>query len=130
SCEADRAVTIEGDCARIKQVLVNLLDNAIKYTPEGGAVSARARAEDHQAVLLVEDNGLGIPGEALPYVFERFYRVDKARSRRMGGTGLGLAIVKSIVTAHGGQVTVESDEGKGSRFRVTLPLAHTRSGGA
>ena len=104
----------------IKQVIVNLVDNAIKYTPEGGAVRVIVRAENGHAVLVVEDNGVGIPAEALPHLFERFYRVDKARSRQMGGAGLGLAIVKSIVTAHGGQVRVESDEGRGSSLRVSV----------
>ena len=119
--ETNGMAPFEGDPARIKQVIVNLVDNAIKYTPEGGEVRVSVRAENGHVVLLVEDNGTGIPAEALPHVFERFYRVDKARSRQMGGAGLGLAIVKSIVTAHGGQVTVESDEGRGSRFRVSLP---------
>jgi heavy metal sensor kinase len=120
---AERPVEVEGDRARLKQVIVNLLDNAIKYTPEGGAVDVSVRAGDEKAVLEVSDSGVGIPGDALPYIFERFYRVDKARSRQMGGTGLGLAIVKSICAAHGGRVRVESEEGKGSRFSVELPLA-------
>jgi heavy metal sensor kinase len=123
SCEANADIIVEGDRARIKQVVVNLVDNAIKYTPEGGAVKVMTEVEDQRAVLRVEDNGVGIPADALPHLFERFYRVDKARSRQMGGAGLGLAIVKSIVTAHGGRVTVESAEGQGSRFRVELPLA-------
>ena len=122
SCEAGGRVEIEGDRARLKQVVVNLVDNAIKYTPAGGNVTVKVIAIDDRATLEVADNGGGIPAEALPHLFERFYRVDKARSRQMGGTGLGLAIVRSIVMAHGGQVTVESTEGKGSRFRVELPL--------
>ncbi|MGH9751517.1 MAG: sensor histidine kinase [Blastocatellia bacterium] len=121
SCETNEDVMIEGDRARIKQVIVNLVDNAIKYTAEGGAVKVSVGVENDHAVMLVEDNGMGVPANALPRLFERFYRVDKARSRQMGGVGLGLAIVKSIITAHGGQVTVESDEGRGSRFRVSLP---------
>lgn len=123
--EVNGVVLFEGDPARIKQVIVNLVDNAIKYTPEGGEVRVSVQAENNHAVLQVEDDGAGIPAAALPHIFERFYRVDKARSRQMGGAGLGLAIVKSIVTAHGGQVTVESDEGRGSRFRVTLPQSRT-----
>ncbi len=122
SCETNGNVTIEGDRARIKQVIVNLVDNAIKYTPEDGTVKVIVGVENNRAMMRVEDNGTGIPADALPHLFERFYRVDKARSRHMGGAGLGLAIVKSIVTAHGGQVTVESTEGKGSGFRVELPL--------
>lgn len=123
SCETNGNVTVEGDRARLKQVLVNLVDNAIKYTPEGGAVKVTGGIENQRGWLQVEDNGTGIPAEALAHLFERFYRVDKARSRQMGGTGLGLAIVKSIVTAHDGQVTVESTEGSGSQFRVELPLS-------
>ncbi len=124
SCEANVRVEVEGDSARLKQVIVNLLDNAIKYTPEGGNVRLRISAVDSKAVLEVEDNGVGIPDQALLHVFERFYRVDKARSRQMGGVGLGLAIVKSIVSAHDGEIAVESTEGNGSSFRVTLPMAH------
>jgi signal transduction histidine kinase len=122
-CHINGDVRVEGDRARIKQVIVNLVDNAIKYTPEGGEVRVLVGSEIDLAVVRVEDDGAGIPEEALPHLFERFYRVDKARSRQMGGVGLGLAIVKSIVTAHGGRVTVEGAEGRGSRFRVQLPLA-------
>jgi heavy metal sensor kinase len=115
-------VFVKGDPARVKQIIVNLLDNAIKYTPSGGRVQVCVSSRDHKAVLEVSDNGIGIPGEALPHIFERFFRVDKARSRDLGGAGLGLAIVKSICSAHNGQVTVESEEGKSSRFTVELPL--------
>jgi heavy metal sensor kinase len=129
-CDAARPVEVEGDRARLKQVLVNLLDNAIKYTPAGGAVQVSISAANGHAVLEVADNGLGIPARALPHVFERFYRVDKARSRQMGGAGLGLSISKSICAAHGGQIRAESVEGRGSRFRVELPLADGSSGEA
>ena len=122
-CEAERQVRVEGDRARLKQVIVNLVDNAIKYTPAGGLVGVKVHASNGRAVIEVNDNGVGIPPEALPHIFERFYRVDKARSRQMGGAGLGLSIVKAIVTAHGGQVKVESVEGGGSRFLVELPVA-------
>jgi heavy metal sensor kinase len=128
-CETNGAVEIEGDRARLKQVVVNLLDNAIKYTREGGEARVSVRSENSRALLEVADTGIGIPAEALPHLFERFYRVDRARSRQMGGVGLGLAIVKSIVAAHGGQVTVESEEGRGSRFRVELPQARERGVG-
>jgi heavy metal sensor kinase len=121
-CRTNGQVEIIGDRARLKQVIVNLVDNAIKYTPEGGAVGVVVSAENGRAVMLVEDNGVGVPADALPHLFERFYRVDKARSRQMGGVGLGLAIVKSIVAAHGGQINVESAEGKGSRFIVEAPM--------
>jgi signal transduction histidine kinase len=125
--DAAQAVEVEGDRARLKQVIVNLLDNAIKYTLENGSVRVKVSAEDMTAVLEVADTGTGIPRDALPHIFERFYRVDKARSRQMGGAGLGLAIVKSIVAAHGGEVKVESAEGQGSRFRVELPLTNSKS---
>jgi heavy metal sensor kinase len=126
-CESEERVSVEGDRARLKQVVVNLVDNAIKYTPADGLVGVKVGASNGRAVLEVNDNGVGIPAEALSHIFERFYRVDKARSRQMGGAGLGLSIIKAIVTAHGGQVRVESVEGKGSRFLVELPIAGKKS---
>jgi two-component system, OmpR family, sensor kinase len=114
-------VDVYGDRARLKQVAVNLINNAIIYTPAGGKIHVAVYAEHEKAVLEVVDDGIGIPAEALPHVFERFYRVDKARSRAGGGAGLGLSIVRSICNAHGGTVEVESSEGKGSRFIVKLP---------
>ncbi|HET9532637.1 MAG TPA: heavy metal sensor histidine kinase [Blastocatellia bacterium] len=123
SCVSGKRIEVEGDPVRLKQVVVNLLDNAIKYTPERGQVNVAVSADNGSAVLEVSDTGTGIPAESLHHVFERFYRVDKARSRQMGGTGLGLAIVKSICNAHGGSISVKSVEGKGSSFRVELPLA-------
>jgi len=125
NCLAPRAVSVEGDRARLKQVVVNLLDNAVKYTPPGGSVTLSVVAAPNvgKAVLEVTDTGIGIPAGALPHVFERFFRVDKARSRELGGAGIGLSIVKAICTAHGGQVEVVSEEGRGARFRVLLPLA-------
>jgi heavy metal sensor kinase len=125
TCAAAEPVWVEGDQARLKQVVVNLLDNAIKYTLQGGAVALSVSALDCKAVLEVADNGIGIPAEALPRVFDRFFRVDKARSRELGGAGLGLSIVKSICTAHHGRVEASSLPGQGSRFRVELPLATT-----
>ncbi|MCA1628070.1 MAG: heavy metal sensor histidine kinase, partial [Acidobacteria bacterium] len=124
---ASERVEVEGDRARLKQVVVNLVDNAIKYTPAGGRVEVRVTREEGHALLEVKDTGVGVPKEALPHIFERFYRVDRARSRAVGGTGLGLAIVKSICTAHGGQVRVESAENNGSRFEVQLPAAGVAS---
>jgi heavy metal sensor kinase len=121
-------VVIEGDRARMKQVVVNLLDNAIKYTPSGGSIRISVKATGNKAVLEVEDNGVGIPADARPHIFERFFRVDKARSREMGGAGLGLSIVKSICTAHGGRVDFSSTEGRGSSFRVELPLTGPGAG--
>jgi heavy metal sensor kinase len=122
-CDSAAGVTVEGDRARLKQVIVNLLDNAIKYTPSGGRVRLSVRREGHHALLEVADDGIGIPAEALPHVFKRFFRVDTSRSREQGGAGLGLAIVKSICSAHGAEVEVLSTPGKGSRFRMRQPLA-------
>jgi len=107
---------------QILQVALNLISNAIRYNKPQGSVTVRTYAEGHTAVLEVADTGIGIPSEALPRIFERFYRVDKTRSRADGGTGLGLSIVKHIVEAHGGQVEVESEYRVGSVFRVRLPL--------
>ena len=129
-CNAPGRVEVEGDPHRLKQIVVNLVDNAIKYTCEGGNVEISAVAVNDNAVLEVTDTGVGIPPESIPHVFERFYRVDKARSRQMGGAGLGLSIVKSICAAHQGRVSVESKEGKGSRFTVELPLANGEARGS
>ncbi len=128
SSHAPHKVIVEGDRARLKQVIVNLLDNAIKYTAAGGNIKLSVTASDDLALLEVEDNGMGIPEVARPHIFERFFRVDKARSRELGGAGLGLSIVKSICVAHGGRVDFESTEGVGSRFRVELPLAPSTNG--
>lgn len=125
STDFPREVEIEGDRARMKQVVVNLLDNAIKYTPPRGEIHISAGVSGGKAILEVKDNGIGIPAEAQSHIFERFFRVDKARSREMGGAGLGLSIVKSICTAHGGKVDFTSVEGRGSKFRVELPLTHS-----
>ena len=116
TCNAAAPVWVTGDSMRLKQVIVNLVDNAIKYTSEGGKIEVTLQAQDDQAALSVADTGIGIPAESLPFVFDRFYRADKARSRESGGTGLGLAIVKAICTAHNGVVSVESSESKGSTF--------------
>jgi len=127
NCAASGEVYVEGDRARLKQIVVNLLDNAIKYTPAGGTITLRVTVQADAAWLEVADTGIGIPAEAVPHVFERFFRVDKARSRELGGAGLGLSIVKSICTAHGAEVQVKSAPGQGSCFRVTLPLAAGKS---
>ncbi len=109
------------DAEAVHQILINLLDNAIKYTPEGGSVLVSARPEENALVQIsVRDSGIGIPPEDLPRLFERFYRVDKARSREMGGTGLGLAIVKHLVRAHGGEVIIQSVPNEGSTFSFAL----------
>ena len=112
---------IRGDRARLKQIIVNLLDNAIRYTLRGGTVSLRTAADDMGSVLEVWDTGIGIPTSAIPHVFDRFFRVDEGRSREEGGAGLGLSIVKSICSAHGAEIDVQSRLGWGSRFRVRFP---------
>jgi heavy metal sensor kinase len=114
-------VEVEADQIRLRQVVANLLDNAIKYTPNGGSVKLSISVLGRKAILKVEDNGVGIAAAALPYIFERFYRSDVARSRSTGGSGLGLAIVKAICAAHGADVTVSSSEGRGSCFVVEWP---------
>jgi heavy metal sensor kinase len=114
-------VTVRGDRGRLKQVIVNLLDNAIKFTPRGGVVSLRAESQEHYGLLEVSDSGIGIPAAAVPHVFDRFYRVDAARSREDGGAGLGLSIVHSICAAHAATIEVDSAPGSGSRFRVKFP---------
>ncbi len=114
-------ILVQGNMKRLEQVFSNLIDNAIKYTPEGGNVRVRIDLTDKEVCIEVEDTGIGIPQHSLSRVFERFYRVDKGRSRDMGGTGLGLAIVKHATRAHGGRVTVRSEEGRGTTFGVSLP---------
>lgn len=113
--------TFEADPELLDRALGNLVDNAIKYTPEGGRVTVRAAAEGEEAVFSVEDTGIGIAEEHLPRVFERFYRVDKSRSRELGGTGLGLSIVKHVAQLHGGKVEARSRPGQGSTFTLRLP---------
>ncbi len=122
--DADRqaAAVVVGDREALRRLLLNLLDNAIKYSRPGGTIRVRLAVEDRHAVLEVADRGIGIPATALPRIFERFYRVDKGRARDQGGTGLGLAIVKHAAQLHGGRVEVDSRVGEGSTFRVLLPL--------
>ena len=112
-----------GDSIKLQQVVYNVIDNAIKYTPRGGEVSVEVSRSGKRALISVHDTGIGIPQEDLPHIFDRFYRVDKARSRETGGTGLGLSIVKQIVLLHGGDITAQSEESKGSTFIIELPLA-------
>jgi two-component system phosphate regulon sensor histidine kinase PhoR len=107
----------------VHQILDNLIDNAVKYTPPGGRIGVRWRAENGQVCLEVEDTGIGIPEQDLPRIFERFYRVDKARSRELGGTGLGLSIVKHLVSALHGSIHATSRLGQGTTFSVHLPRA-------
>ena len=120
--ERQEDLRVKGDADRLEQVLRNLVDNAIRYTPEGGTITLSLFQNGDWALLKVADTGIGISPEHLPHIFDRFYRADKARSRASGGTGLGLAIVKGIVEQHGGRVTVTSEPGKGSTFTVWLKL--------
>ena len=117
-----QSLKVKGDAIGIKQVITNLVDNAIKYNRPEGTVQVSARAEGPSAIMEVRDTGIGIAATEQQHIFERFYRVDKSRSRSQGGSGLGLAIVKKIVEEHGGTVSVESTPGQGSTFRVVLPL--------
>lgn len=117
----DPALAVEGDRSQLVAVVANLLDNAVKYSDEGGGVRVRADAHNGAVELSVQDRGVGIPARDLERIFERFYRVDRARSRQTGGTGLGLSIVRHAARNHGGDVQVESREGEGSTFRLRLP---------
>jgi len=118
-------LTIKGDPKALRNMMVNLLTNAIQYTAEGGSITVSLYREKATAIVAVSDTGIGIPSDALPHIFNRFYRVDKARSREAGGTGLGLAICRHIVDMHGGTIRVESQINQGSTFRVRLPLLPT-----
>jgi signal transduction histidine kinase len=115
-------ITIVGDRGRLRQLFLNLVDNAIKYTPDGGGVSLALERHDGAAVFEVSDTGVGIAADDLGKIFDRFYRVDKARSRELGGSGLGLSIAKWIAELHRGTITVRSEPRKGSTFTVTLPI--------
>ena len=115
---------VPGDPEGLFRLLSNLLENAVKYNLPDGTVTVTLESREDQAIVEVRDTGIGMPGSALPRIFERFYRVDKGRAREEGGTGLGLAIVKHVAQAHHGRVEVESEPGRGSKFRVILPLQH------
>ncbi len=120
--KADQPATVIGDEVRLIQVMMNLIDNAIAYTNRGGKVLLSVEVRERSVYLIVRDSGIGIAQEHLEHIFERFYRVDAARSRAAGGSGLGLAIVEWIVRAHDGAISVESEIGKGTTFTVRLPL--------
>ena len=126
-CASGAPLMVNGDPLKLQQVIYNVIDNAIKYTPRGGEVHCTASRSGRMAVLRIADTGEGIPADDLPHIFDRFYRVDKARSRETGGTGLGLSIVKQIVLSHGGTITPESTLGKGTTFTIQLPLATKKS---
>ena len=115
-------IDLTADSSKLQQVFYNLIDNAIKYTPEGGSVTVDLERVGHNAIAHITDTGIGIPKAAQVHIFDRFYRVDKARARATGGTGLGLSIVRDIVRLHGGSVSVTSEEDKGSTFMVDLPI--------
>ena len=117
----DKEIVVQAYSDYVKQLLLNLIDNAIKYTPEGGKVTVKQFSINNEIVIEVIDNGVGIPKEDQSKIFQRFYRVDKARSRSVGGTGLGLAITKHIVHSLKGSISVESELGEGSKFIIRLP---------
>jgi signal transduction histidine kinase len=121
--DAARVPTVRGSARDLSLLVRNLLDNAIRYTPAGGSVGAEVRCDDDTVVLRVRDTGVGIPTKDLDRIFERFFRVDRARSRDTGGTGLGLSIVRHVAENHGGHVTVESELGSGTAVTVRLPVA-------
>lgn len=120
-CRVERDVRVLGDRSRLKQILVNLLDNAIRYTKSGGQVQVIVRLEEKAPVLIVKDTGIGIPESAIPFVFDRFFRVQHVRNEQDNGTGLGLSIVKAICTAHQANLSVQSVVGQGSTFRIQFP---------
>lgn len=122
SIDAGPVPPVQGSARDLSLLVRNLMDNAIRYTAAGGSVQVTVSTEEDRVVLLVEDSGVGIPSKDIPRVFERFYRVDRARSRETGGTGLGLAIVRHVAENHGGSVTVRSELGRGSTFEVRLPI--------
>jgi heavy metal sensor kinase len=126
-CPSSTSVGVRADLLRIRQILINLIDNAIKYTAAGGRIEILVFREDSTAVIQVTDTGQGIPADAIPFIFDRFYRVDRARSRGTGGSGLGLAIAKSICDLHGGRIVVDSVVGKGTKVRVGIPEVNGRS---
>lgn len=118
---ADNLPTIQADEDKLDQILTNLTNNAIKYSPNGGEIVISARREGDGVTCSVADQGLGIPADDLPKVFDRFHRSDSRGAREVGGTGIGLYLVKHLVETHGGMVWVESEVGKGSKFSFTLP---------
>lgn len=119
---------VEIDTDKFTQVVDNIMNNAIKYSPDGGVITARLLETHNHVILSISDQGLGIPRKDLGHIFDRFFRVDKARSRKQGGTGLGLAISKEVVNMLGGQIWVDSVEGKGSTFYISLPYVPYEEG--
>ncbi len=119
----DDLPAVRGDARRLAELLQNLLDNAVQYTPQGGRITVHAARGGHSVHISVADTGIGIPADQQQRIFERFYRVDSARSREVGGTGLGLSIARHLAEAHGGRIEVQSEVGKGSTFTLILPVA-------
>ena len=118
----EEGIMTAGEASKLQQAISNLVDNAIKYTPEGGRVMVDVHKGDNQAIIKISDTGIGIPSKDIPHIFDRFFRVDKARSRYTGGTGLGLSITHRIILMHDGNIRVDSKEGRGTTFFVHLPL--------
>jgi two-component system OmpR family sensor kinase/two-component system sensor histidine kinase BaeS len=123
----DGPIQLSGDPLQLRQALRNLIGNAIKYTPQGGEINVKAGVKPGQITIHIEDNGYGIPAADLPFIFNRFYRVRSGKASEMEGNGLGLAIVKSVIEQHGGEISVESQYGEGTRFKITLPVEQRQS---
>ena len=123
ACEVTEPAVVPGDAVALEQMIFNLAENALRYTPSDESATVRVAVSDGEVIVEVADHGSGIAAEHLPQLFERFYRVDKARSREFGGAGLGLSIVKTLAAAHGGSVEVRSEVGKGSTFTLRFPRA-------
>jgi heavy metal sensor kinase len=123
--DAKEDLTVSGDKVKLRQLFINILENAVRYTPADGNISVSLVEKDSNAVVSISDTGIGIPPEHLSHIFERFYRVDKARARADGGVGLGLAIAKIITESHKGKIEVESEVGKGTTFKISIPLKDT-----
>jgi signal transduction histidine kinase len=120
--DAHEELMVSGDKVKLRQLFINILENAVRYTPTAGHISVSLVKQESNAVVSISDTGIGIPPEHLPHIFERFYRVDKARARADGGVGLGLAIAKIITESHKGKIEVESELGKGTTFRISIPV--------
>jgi two-component system sensor histidine kinase SenX3 len=120
--EGKSDVTVQGDYFQLVSAVGNLVDNAVKYSDEGNSVEVQITSDVQGAKIAVQDHGVGVPADSIERIFERFYRIDRARSRGTGGTGLGLSIVRHVVTNHGGDVSVSSREGEGSTFIIHLPM--------
>jgi two-component system phosphate regulon sensor histidine kinase PhoR len=123
--DTDRTVTVDADPDRLAQVIINLVENALRHTPPGGTITVEVADSPERADLIVRDTGVGIPFKDLPHIFERFYVVDRSRAREATGIGLGLAIVKGVMDAHGGTVSVESELGKGATFTCSFPKSES-----